>query len=59
MVAVQTILPNFVILQKEKSVIQQDLTSTIEETDICFIPHVNQAIKVKSNNIGMQMMLTS
>ena len=38
-------------LQRGNSVIQQDLTSAIEEDDICIIPHVSQAIKEKSSNI--------
>ena len=38
-------------LQRENSVIKQDLTSTIEEADIRIIPHVSQAIKEELNNI--------
>ena len=38
-------------LQRENSVIQQGLTSAIEEADIRIIPHVSQAIKEKLSNI--------
>ena len=38
-------------LQRENSVIQQDLTSAIEEAYMRIIPHVSQAIKEKSSNI--------
>ena len=38
-------------LQRENSVIHQDLTSEIEDPDIRIIPHVSQAIKEKSSNI--------
>ena len=31
--------------------IQQDLTSRIEEADMRIIPHVNQTVKRRSNNI--------
>ena len=34
-------------LQRENSMIQQDLTSAIEEADIGIIPHVSQANKGK------------
>ena len=31
--------------------IQQDLTSRIEEADMCIIPHVNQTVNRRSNNV--------
>ena len=40
-------------VQRENSMIQQDLTSAIEEADIHVIPHVSQAVKEKSSNIVM------
>ena len=38
-------------LQKENSVMQQDLTSPILEADIHIISHVSQVTREKSNNI--------